>query len=600
MINKSSKSNSDFRSSFFLMPIRRICLVRIQERDDGSLSIESKPDATTDDDYLAISHVWGDPSTIEKVYVDGAGLVELSPGKRDILSILRRDAICGKDWFWMDLFCMSQSATSPISISEQLQAIPQIYKSSRVTKVLIESPICREWPKTAYRARFGQFFEVDIFHEEEARHSRKCPHILFFDPWFERLWTRQEGLYGMHLEVVVLNWIDCKRHTVHLSDMARWKTEGEATLRQQYALQFIRDKLSYHDLGQENEFASYFNLFYNHHLRVSEFGGGVGPSGKYLPFTAAWRSARRTTKERDYVLAVMPDVEGYTVPPNAREYSFKWLFANAFDQFRNSLNLSLISKVPRGMMEIGTTGSGMPWITTAPFDITEAYDTFLVMPSVKQDDLYEKGRRVKVVDRCAELERVDFSRDKFEELLDLWGSTGSFEYQISSLPLNGPCVGYSRDFQTMEELLFREFGHAFIKPVVDHQWNLKASGVVNLNSLDVSDEVFSHALKLFLICFICGTTLPTAREIHEQTEFRLFPSRFGKLIGLIKKDVLATLRDCDLRLVTTGWSLSQGLQVSIVKERTQCHIVGKTQVPKGIEGSDGITSGGEILEIEVE
>jgi hypothetical protein len=324
------------------MPIRKILLVRIREHNDGSFVIERKNDAT-DDDYIAISHVWGDPSTIEKALVNGAGVIELIPGERDILSILRRDNICGEDWFWMDLFCIDQSPSSPINISEQLQAIPQIYKSSRLTKLLIESPICREWPKTAQRARFS---DVDVFHEEEARHSRKCPNLLFFDPWFERLWTRQEGLNGMCLEVVVLHWIDCQRHTVHLSDMARWKTEGELTLRQQYALQFIRDKLSYHGLHQDtNEFTSYFNFMYDLDLNVSGLGGVVGPSDVYVPFTAAWRSARRTTKERDYVLAVMPDVDGYTVPPQAREHSFEWLLSDAFDQISNHPSLSIISSL---------------------------------------------------------------------------------------------------------------------------------------------------------------------------------------------------------------------------------------------------------------
>jgi len=234
----------------------------------------------------------------------------------------------------MDLFCIDQSPDSPISISEQLQAIPQIYKSSRITKVLIETPLCREWPETASRARLSPYFDVDVFTEAEIRHSRKCPNMLIFDPWFERLWTRQEGLYAMKIEMVVLAWIQCRRHSVHLSAMDRWTVEGGRTLQQQYVKGFIRDKLTYHGSQRDaNEFNCYFDLIYNRHLNILDFNGRIGPAETYLPVTDAWRSARRTTHERDYVLAVMPDVDGYTVPKNARRYSFKSLLADAFDQF---------------------------------------------------------------------------------------------------------------------------------------------------------------------------------------------------------------------------------------------------------------------------
>ena len=141
--------------------------------------------------------------------------------------------------------------------------------------------------------------------------------------------------------------------------------------------------------------------------------------------------------------------------------------------------------------------------------------------------------------------------------------------------------------------MYREFGHAFTKPAVAQRSDLVAHGVVNLK---VPDTVFSRELELFLTCFICGTTLETGRQILEQAEFRLFPSQFGKLIGLIKKEVLATIDAKDLALVTSGWSLSQGLQIALVaRDETRCQIVGKTQVPKGIEDASSVTSATEVL-----
>ena len=145
----------------------------------------------------------------------------------------------------------------------------------------------------------------------------------------------------------------------------------------------------------------------------------------------------------------MPDVKGYIVPKDARKRSFEMLLADAFDQFtKKSINLALISKVPKGMMEVCEGRGDKPWIRRTPSNITEAYDTFLIMPNGEDHDSFEGGAKVRVIDRCKRMETIDFSRSKFEDLLQLWGSTGSFEYQISSLPLNGPCVGGSRNFRS--------------------------------------------------------------------------------------------------------------------------------------------------------
>ena len=65
---------------------------------------------------------------------------------------------------------------------------------------------------------------------------------------------------------------------------------------------------------------------------MSHYGGEAGPAATYLPLLAAWRSGRITTKKRDYVLAVFPDVRGYVAPPNTRKLSFTELLANALGQ----------------------------------------------------------------------------------------------------------------------------------------------------------------------------------------------------------------------------------------------------------------------------
>jgi len=75
-----------------------IFLCKIVDKD-GSPYLVRKPHAASNDDYIAISHVWGKPETVSQVHVAGVGEVSLSPGKKDILTILRRPDICGEGGF---------------------------------------------------------------------------------------------------------------------------------------------------------------------------------------------------------------------------------------------------------------------------------------------------------------------------------------------------------------------------------------------------------------------------------------------------------------------------------------------------------------------
>lgn len=314
-----------------------IYLVRVNSRADGSLFVERKPSASINDNYIAISHVWGTPETIQPTHIDGVGLVDLSPGKKDILNILRREDVCGDGWFWMDLFCLDQNPDAVISISEQIMAIPAIYKSSRCVKVLIESPVCDDWQATALRVFSEAAIDQELFGEEELRHARRCPNMLFYDPWFERLWTRQEGLYGMRIEVITLNRVACTRlqpRTIP-SATAGWISEGNALAKRTTAHFFIDDKLSYHGLsdtqGAKIRFDVYFDLVYRHRIVMEWYGGAKGPHPSYAPLTEAWRSGRTTTKARDYVLAVFPDIDGYRAP-ETRRLPFDVLLTDALRQ----------------------------------------------------------------------------------------------------------------------------------------------------------------------------------------------------------------------------------------------------------------------------
>ena len=211
--------------------------------------------------------------------------MQLTPGKKDILSILSRPDICGFDWFWMDLFCIDQTESASISISDQLMSIPRVYKSSRCVKLLLEHPVCDLWHAKAMevlmRSNRSDLESLEeTFREEELAHSRRCPHLVFFDPWFERLWTRQEGLYGKVLDVVPLVIVPCRRLESPSSDkVSGWINEGVSLAKRSAAELFLSDKLAYHgletDQSERRQFELYVDFVYRYvsHKTLCTFRG---------------------------------------------------------------------------------------------------------------------------------------------------------------------------------------------------------------------------------------------------------------------------------------------------------------------------------------
>jgi hypothetical protein len=575
-----------------------IYLVRISERADKTLYVERKPNATTKDEYVAISHVWGVPEAITKTHVEGVGIIELSPGKRDILSILRREDICDDDWFWLDLFCIDQSPDPVIPISDQLKAIPEIYKSSRCVKILIESPVCLAWQSTARRVADEGVQDMAVFAEEELRHSRKCPNMLFMDPWFDRLWTRQEGLYAQSIQVVVLNPVPCARFPIISSNQRpppppsagdRWIAEGEASLKRAAVETFLADKLAYHGLStKRQDFGNqiYLDLVYKHRVFVENLGGVVGPHSNYSPFGEAWRSGRQTTKPCDYVLAVFPDIEGYRPPRDARHLPFPQLLEDAFNQVSGQgKNFYFLPKVLSGMMAaldsqalLDPYGS---FIVSKPSNVTEAFDTFLAVKRSISNTVLEDGL-VYVVAESSVLEKIDFSREGLPKLVGLWESTANtISHMLLAAP-SGPCTGSSRIAHSKEGLLHRYLAHLFARSAIatystDAKFkDLRAHGLVDVDKLNIGNDVFEFELKRFLICLVCGTTLTTATLILQAVDIRLISTAYGKLLALINKRFVSCKT---ISLVSTGFSECQGLLIAVQDaDGKRCRVVGRTWI----------------------
>ncbi|KAI1469338.1 uncharacterized protein F4812DRAFT_457878 [Daldinia caldariorum] len=566
----------------------KIFLVRIRERLDGSLYIERKPHATTDDDYIAISHVWGTPDTVQKYVVDGiAWKVSLSPGKQDILPLLRRSDICGDGWFWMDLFCIDQSESSSISISDQLMAIPSIYKCSRCVKVLLESPVCEQWQETAMRAFEQGPINEQGFQEEELAHGSTCPHLAFTDPWFERLWTRQEGLYARVMDFIVLKPVPCKRK--RRDPTSDWISHGSLLAHRFRAETFLMDKLAYHGVepstAEGSLFSIYFDVIYRRCVNIAAYDCEPGPDPKYNPIREAWRSLRSTAKARDYVLAVFPDVNGYKVPAGARKMNFPDLLLDAIHQPAVSAHFQVAPKVPRGVVSssVKATESILPWLVDKPFNIGEAYDTFTA-------DTTRSGEKTRnfAVPGNVELEDINATSSGLETLRNDWKRTANINRHVILLSPSGPCTGSTRqDPNEVVGLLQQHFAQEFMQisvsgylpPEKMDMLEFRANKILPFNKIaEVPEDVFARELKRFLACLICGVSLTIADRVLEMAEVVRAVTPHGSLLAIIHRETrLAARQDQFILVCSSLWDL-QGFSIGL-KISGGISVRGRTMIP---------------------
>lgn len=594
----------------------RVYLARIRERDDGTLYVERRQASTKEESYVVISHVWGDPATIQTYDIDGIGPVKLSLGKKDILNILKRPDICGYGWFWLDLFCIDQRPESPISISSQLTAIPVIYKSSRVAIVLIETPVCQQWADSAEQAAHEGLVDNEAFKVEEASHARKCPNLSLMDPWFDRLWTRQEGLYAMELKMIFLNKTVCARLTTVMSPLERYKMERKAIAKREAVISFVIDKLAYHGIPSDEADISmhaYLDLLYNRQFNVSQHGGKVGPVSKYMPIMEAWRSGRTTAKPRDYVLAVFPDIEGYRAPQNPRRLSFSQLLADACGQFGGdtSNGFNLLPKIPKSLMTTMSGDSEQPWALDNPADVTEALDPILMMTNAflveRQTTFggYVSGvEGSKNSNNSVQIRPINIrNKDELEKLVTICESNTNLVRHVSLSPPSGPLLGSDRQLNDERNILHRFFAIQFAEAAVNQYRSdpiyrdaarivapingLVRHGNVNTEKLQLEGKIFQQELKIFLICLICGTTISCAIDISKHLELVIFTVEempgIKEIPGLVSRSILESTDQPSINIRPHAFESFLGYLFFVVEgPGTHGALIGKSMIPKGI------------------
>lgn len=220
----------------------------------------------------------------------------------------------------------------------------------------------------------------------------------------------------------------------------------------------------------------YYDFIYRRRLDVAQHGGQVGPADGYMPIAEAWRSGRTTTKPRDYILAVFPDIAGYLVPSNPRKLSLNQLVADAYTQFSGpDNNPRMLAKISKSMVDAIFSDCQVPWAPKNPTDVTEALGSILMVkgafPLTKQpasdgvdSDDCPKQLNIQPV-RVKPLQARDLS-DFSQSLAACEMKTDLVRHATLSAP-TGPLLGSDTklhdEWQLLHRLFAFEFGEAILR-----------------------------------------------------------------------------------------------------------------------------------------
>jgi hypothetical protein len=268
----------------------------------------------------------------------------------------RLASIVGTDWFWMDVLCVDQrNKGARIAIT---QHIPTIFRYSRQTILISDSTGFRNCCTTALGIP-PQQLPVDYFHEGcqyrkrlVEHYQRVHNHDVFLDGIISRLWPYQE--------IILSDRIQCVR--VDISDDTPNETytygQGISSLINSLRMVCVAWASYGSSLGIDSNFRSQapqkLLRAYLHSDTASRTPASKSPPRfpAYDGFQMQIGSTRRTTKSRDFILAIMPQYAFYTVPANAKAMTFAQLFVDAFRQLEAKCDFLELSPNVMGTLDL--------------------------------------------------------------------------------------------------------------------------------------------------------------------------------------------------------------------------------------------------------
>lgn len=293
---------------------------------NGKLVKEIVPVANTK--YLAISHVWGEGFKWQEV-LGLRGEVPVSTEKVNFLE-QQLNSIVGDDYFWMDILCVDQKdKAARIAVT---QHIPTIFRMAERTIVVRGTEGFQNCCGEAIATVDPLVDDLISCSERLTRHREAVhPGRGFREDTLSRLWVYQEIILSNNLQFVRCNevrQINAETNNPGTSEMTvftsiipiatGWFAYSNPNTSDQSGVEIMEFLHAFFKCG----FASRAPVSI-----IPDFPGGE--------FIIQDSSVRRTTKSRDFILAVMPQYTFYTIPDNAKSMTFGQLFINCFQQLRN-------------------------------------------------------------------------------------------------------------------------------------------------------------------------------------------------------------------------------------------------------------------------
>ena len=277
--------------------------------------------------YITISHVWGNARWQEVL-----GEEILVSDEKAAFIRERLISIVGNELFWMDILCINQrDKDARVAVT---QHIPAIFRCAQKTIVVKNSGGIRDCCLQAIGS-------VDTKNDIERAVRAATDHILSHETdnggrikegVFERLWVLQEVILSRCLQ-----FVRCDSVGIDYEPKESFRLPQPSTYD---FLAFIIGSTSVwgwneQDNDDENNSKARFNFLQafiyngivcrNQPIQLQPFPSRTD----LLPYR---HSTRLTSHPRDFILAIMPQYDFYTVPKNARQMSFGELFADCCQQ----------------------------------------------------------------------------------------------------------------------------------------------------------------------------------------------------------------------------------------------------------------------------
>jgi len=296
--------------------------------DSGKLvPVDVKVDGTQD--YVAISHVWGAGAKWLRIPgpgPDGQLEIKASKEKAKFITETLPKEIGDGNIFWMDILCIDQTdEAAKIAVT---QNIPDIFRFAASTLVVRES--------SGFQDCCLKALSDDLLDLEENRRALAAHHgAVHKGKWFSegiltRLWPLQEALLSDRLRFVQCNAVE-ENVAEEGKNMSALDARNLFQILWHFAHQWAVQDIG---RGKSGDARGDFMRAYLSCGEVSRKGASGPPtpvpSQEYL--VLHMNSPRKTTKPRDFILAIMPQYEFYRVPPKAKQMTFGQLFLDCYQQ----------------------------------------------------------------------------------------------------------------------------------------------------------------------------------------------------------------------------------------------------------------------------